>query len=175
MKIKASISILFLVLFGCEPQINLNTTSVELMNQNLTEIPDSIFSMANLKVLYMGNSFAMYPPMAITGPNMNKIKQLPDKIGQLQNLKVLNLTAVDLRSLSKGIIELNQLDTLVVSFNTQLNISNELATLDKMLWLKYLNIVGTNANRTTIEHLRKSLPNTKIATEFEEISKRFSE
>jgi Leucine-rich repeat (LRR) protein len=125
--------------------------------------------MVNLRVLYIGNSFTMYPPMAITGPNMNKIKQFPDKIGQLQNLKVLNLTAVDLRSLSKGIIELNQLDTLDVSFNAQLNISNELVTLDKMLWLKYLNIVGTNADRSAIEHLRKSLPNTKISSDFEEL------
>lgn len=168
---RALITILLLVLLGCEPSLNSSTTSLKLTNKKLTAIPDSVFSMVNLRELRLDNGFVMYPPlsMAPVGDDLNRIKQIPEKIDRLQHLKILNLSANDLRSLPKGITKLHQLDTLDVSFNIQLNVLNELVKLDKMHWLKYLSIVGTNTDKTTIEQLQKSLPNTKIVTEIEEL------
>lgn len=175
MQMRVSISIILLVVFSCKSRLSSETTTLDLSNQNLTTIPDSVFSLVNLRVLYLGNSFTLYPPLSAlqqegpSGSHMNKIIQSSDEIGRLQNLRVLNLTAVDLRSLPKGMIKLEHLDTLDVSFNLHFTVSNELTTLEKMHSLKYLNIVGTKSDQATIDHLRKLLPNTKIVTELKEV------
>jgi len=50
-----------------------------------------------------------------------------------------------------------------------LNIATELGTLKEMTWLKYLNIVATNADPATVDKLRKALPKTKIDVKFEDL------
>jgi hypothetical protein len=50
-----------------------------------------------------------------------------------------------------------------------LNIATELGTLKELTWLKYLNILATNADTATIDKLRKALPKTKIDAKFEDL------
>ena len=167
--------IVVLLLFSCKPRLSSPTTTLNLSNQRLTAIPDSIFSLVNLENLYLGNAYTIYPPLsafggeAPSGRNMNQIRQIPNDIGQLQNLRTLDLAANDLRSLPKGMMKLGRLDTLDLSFNKNFIVSKELNTLAKMRSLKYLNIVGTHADQASIDQLQKSLPSTKVVTRLDEI------
>jgi hypothetical protein len=144
----------------------------------LSAIPDSIFSLEQLTYLQFGNSFTLYPPLSALGeefsndgPNgsMNKITVIPKDIEHLQNLKVLGFCFNDLQFLPKEIANLRQLDTLDISFNRHLNISAEIKTLKKMQWLKYLNVIATNIDQTSILELKKALPRTKIYTKLADL------
>jgi hypothetical protein len=122
----------------------------------------------NLEYLQLGNIFAMYPPLSALGAdkgtcaNLNKLNNLPNDIEKLRQLRVLGLGFTNLRSLPNEIIKLEKLDTLDLSFNKNFNIATTFGTLKDMPWLRYLNIVATNADATTIDKLRKALPETKI-------------
>jgi Leucine-rich repeat (LRR) protein len=117
----------------------------------------------------------MYPPLSAlgadkpSGDNLNKIAKIPSDIENLQQLRVFGICFNNLQSLPKEILTLKKLDTLDISFNENLNIATELGTLREMTWLKYLNLVGTNADTVTIDKLRKALPKTKIDTRFEDL------
>ena len=50
-----------------------------------------------------------------------------------------------------------------------MNIATEFGTLKEMTWLKYLNILASNADTATIDKLRKALPQTKIDAKFEDL------
>ena len=168
--------ILFSVL-GCTYGTHSTVTSLDLSNQKLSAIPDSVFSLSNLEHLKLGNNFTIYPPLSeigdypesIPGIGMNKITVIPNAIGQLHSLRTLALSFIDLRSLPTELLQLKQLDTLDISFNEHLNIASELGILSKMTWLKYLNIIQINIDQTTIEALRKSLPNTRIVAKVEDL------
>ena len=175
MHMRALSLIVVLLLFSCKARLSSPTTTLNLSNQRLTAIPDSIFSLVNLENLYLGNAYTIYPPLSAlggegpSGRNMNQIMQIPDDIGQLQNLRTLDLAANDLRSLPKGMMKLGRLDTLDLSFNKNFIVSKELNTLAKMHSLKYLNIAGTHADQTSIDKLQKSLPSTKVVIRLDEI------
>jgi Leucine-rich repeat (LRR) protein len=157
-------------LAGCAFQSNSKTTEVDLSNQNLVAIPDSIFSMTHLEHLQLGNNFTMYPPLSALGADepegedLNKIVKIPGSIKVLHKLRFLSVRFNDLKSLPNEISELRALDTLDLSFNEHLNIAAEFETLRKMTWLKCLNIVATNTDTTTVSKLRKALLHTKIET-----------
>jgi internalin A len=169
--------IVVLLLISCKTRLDSNTTTLNLSNQKLTAIPDSVFSLVKLERLYLGNAYTIYPPLSAlggdsegpSGRSMNQITQIPEDIDQLKNLRTFDLGANDLRSLPKGMIKLGRLDTLDISFNKHLIVSRELNTLAKMHWLKYLNIAGTHTDPSSIDNLRKALPNTRIVSRLDEI------
>jgi leucine-rich repeat protein SHOC2 len=148
---------------------------LDLSNKSLSAIPDSVFSLRNLKNLELGNSFTMYPPLSALGADrpsgnrLNKIAKIPSDIENLQQLRVFGICFNNLRSLPKEIVKLKELDTLDISFNENLNIATELGTLKEMTWLKYLNIVATNADTATIDKLRRALPKTKIDAKLDDL------
>jgi Leucine-rich repeat (LRR) protein len=160
---------------ACSSGHNSTITKLDLSNQKLTAIPDSVFSLEQLRYLDLGNSFTLYPPLSAlgekngSGQSMNKITTIPTDIKRLKNLRALRLCFNDLRSLPKEIISLQYLDTLDISFNQHLNIVSELETLKKMQQLKYLNVMATNIDQASIEELRKALPKTKISTKLEDL------
>ena len=163
------------VFLGCTSRHNSNTTQLDLSNQNLTAIPDSVFSLTNLEYLHLGNSFTLYPPLSAlgadkpAGDSLNKIAKIPSDIENLQQLRVFGICFNNLQSLPKEIVKLKKLDTLDISFNKNLNIATEFEKLKEMTWLKYLNILATNADTATIDKLRKALPKTKIDAKFEDL------
>ena len=148
---------------------------LNLSNQKLSAVPDSVFSLTNLEYLQLGNTFTLYPPLSALGgdkpsdDSLNKITKISSDIANLQKLRVLGICFNNLQSLPKQIAKLKELDTLDLSFNENLNIATELGTLKEMTWRKYLNIVGTNADTSTIDKLRKALPKTKIDAKFEDL------
>jgi Leucine-rich repeat (LRR) protein len=168
-------SIILLLIFGCTSRPASTTTTLVLSNKKLLAIPDSVFSLTSLEHLELGNSFTLYPPLSAlgaangSGDSMNKLIEVPKDIENLNHLRTLGLCFNDLRSLPKEIVKLENLDTLDISFNRNLNIETGLETLKQMQQLKYLNIIGTNVNDTTIDKLRRMLPETKIDARPEEI------
>lgn len=165
---RSYIVIIFFTLTGCTSLSNSKVTEVDLSNQGLSAIPDSIFSLTQLESLELGNNFTMYPPLSALGAdkpegeNLNKIVKIPGSIKVLHRLRFLSMRFNDLKSLPVEISELRALDTLDLSFNEHLNIAAEFETLKEMTWLKYLNIIATNTDTTTVSKLRKKLLHTKI-------------
>ncbi|MCH5716418.1 leucine-rich repeat domain-containing protein [Niabella hibiscisoli] len=160
--------IILLTFAACTFQSNSKTTEIDLANKNLSAIPDSIFSLTHLESLQLGNNFTLYPPLSALGAdkpegeNLNKIMKIPGSIKVLYKLRFLGMCFNDLKSLPSEIGELRALDTLDLSFNEHLNIAAEFETLKEMTWLKYLNVIATNTDTTTISKLRKALLYTKI-------------
>jgi len=169
------VAIMLFIFLGCTSRHNSKVTELDLSNQNLSAIPDSVFSLTSLEYLQLGNSFTMYPPLSAlgadkpTGDSLNKITKIPSEIENLQQLRVFGIRFNNLQYLPKEIVKLRELDSLDISFNENLNIATELETLKAMTWLKYLNIVATNADTATIEKLRKALLKTKINAVFEDL------
>lgn len=163
------------MIFGCTYRPGSTTTTLDLSNKKLSAIPDSVFSLTQLQYLQLGNSFTLYPPLSALGEefspgdSMNKITEIPKNIEKLIQLRNLGVCFNDLRALPKEIVKLKKLDTLDISFNQNLKIATELETLKQMQWLKYLNIIATNADEITIDKLRKSLSKTKIDAKLEDI------
>jgi uncharacterized protein YfeS len=175
-KMKVFLFIVVFLIAGCKSRKHSAITSLDLSNQNLKTIPDSVFSCENLQYLNLGNSnFTLYPPLSVlagegkTGDSLNSIKTISNDIRRLKHLKVLSFCFNDLQSLPSGIAELNQLDTLDLSFNMHLDIANELKILGKMKWLKFLNIVLTKTDSATLVNLHKAIPKTKIYAKPEEM------
>lgn len=119
----------------------------------------------------MGNRFVVYPPLSALGPdtpsgeNLNKIASIPSKIENLQKLKVLGIGCNKLQSLPIELSQLKLLDSLDISFNVNLNIKKEMDILQKLTSLKYLNIIATKWDSTSLEKLQKALPTTEIVTQ----------
>lgn len=165
---RSYIVVMFFMLTGCASLSNPKVTEVDLSNHGLSAIPDSIFSLTHLESLELGNNFTMYPPLSALGADkpegetFNKIMKIPGSIKVLHRLRYLSMRFNDLKSLPGEISELRVLDTLDLSFNEHLNIAAEFETLKEMTWLKYLNIIATNTDTTTVSKLRKTLLHTKI-------------
>ncbi len=150
-------------------------THLDLSQQDLTEIPDSVFEMSNLTHLYLGNSFTSYPPLSAlresisVGPNANRIKAISPEIEKLKNLRVLVICANKLESLPEQISTLTALDTLVICNNPDLKLSAEFHKLVKLTRLKYLNIVGISMDEKSIAAIRMALPHTKVVDDMREL------
>lgn len=169
------IAILILLFVGCSERKRSQITKLDLSNQKLSIIPDSVFSLTNLTYLQLGNSFTFYPPLSALGADMpvgdslNRIVEISGSIENLQHLRYLCLRCNDLRSLPEEIVKLERLDSLDLSFNENLSISIVSETLEKMHSLKYLNIVATESDSVTVDNLRKSLPKTKIISRVKDL------
>jgi Leucine-rich repeat (LRR) protein len=163
--------IILLLIIGCCNSPGSTITELDLSNQKLTAIPDSVFTLTQLEYLELGNEFTFYPPFLVLGrddgDSANKISVIPKAIENLQNLKVLGIRFVGLESIPAELYELKKLDTLLLSFNDRLNISAAMPTLGRMTWLKYLDIMATSFQQEDIDSLKLLLPNTEIVTAFE--------
>jgi hypothetical protein len=84
-------SIILLFFVSCKFPAGSETTTLDLSNQNLTTIPDSVFSLKKLEYLNLGNSFTMYPPLSAlhqegpSGDRMNKLNLMWVNVGQGAN------------------------------------------------------------------------------------------
>jgi Leucine-rich repeat (LRR) protein len=152
------------------------TKRLDLHNRELRAIPDSIFQMKHLEYLHLGNDVVLYPPLSALKnsepeTHANRIENLPEEISTLHNLKVLNLSGIGLRSLPPGFEKLQQLDSLDLSFNPDLelsNIKNQLATLRS---LHYLEIEGIKQDSGSLAELRKKLTGVRIVDNIDGVLK----
>lgn len=78
------------------------TVIIDLRNQDLAILPDSLVSFSKIEYLFL---------------NDNKLTALPSKIGQLSNLKVLDAEGNNLKALPESIGQLTQMGNLDLSRN----------------------------------------------------------
>lgn len=157
-----------LLFFSCLSDPPDEKRYVDLSSKGLRSVPDSVLEIKNLVFLDLGNDgFTMYPPLSALGenslgPDANMIESLPEEFTELTELRSLYLHTNELKGLPKGFHRLAALDTLDLSFNFKLRLSDILTELKKMTGLKYLSVLGISVDINSIEELRESLPTTKI-------------
>ena len=168
--------VIIIFIASCSTQPASKITSLDLGNQKLLSIPDSVFTLTGLEYLSLGNSFVMYPPLSVISDgnhgndSLNCIREIPEDIGNLQQLKVLDISANNLQSLPENITELKKLERLELCFNSHFDAKTEFRKLSRMTWLKNLNIATTKNAIGNADMLRKVLPDTKIIATIEEMT-----
>jgi Leucine-rich repeat (LRR) protein len=91
------------------------------------------------------------------------LKELPEKIGELINLKILVLNSNRLKTLPSSLIKLTKLEVLDLSVNRDLDVIVELDKISKLPNLKVLKIVDVKLRKSDIDLLKKSLhTDTKV-------------
>jgi Leucine-rich repeat (LRR) protein len=137
---------------GCAPQksYSVNTPAdkteptaaeLDLSNQNLTKIPDSVFNQTNLESLNVSGN-------QITGAIQAEIKNL-------KNLRVLNASNNLMTGVPAEIGQLQNLEILDLSNNQLTGLPYELGNLKN---LKTLNISGNNYSAADLKTIQEKLP-----------------
>jgi len=131
-----------------QPNISNNSTldnnvSLDLSNQGLTSIPNSVFSRTNLQELNVSHN-------SLTGA-------IQSQIGQLKNLKVLNASYNKMTGVPAEIGQLKNLQVLDLSYNQLTGLPNELGNLQN---LKTLNLTGNSYSQQDLDGIKSKLPPT---------------
>ena len=128
----------FIVIAGL--QIPLGTTELNLSSTGLTELPDSIGKLINLKELNLSfNNLSNLPDSIGNLTNLkrldlysNKLRDLPDSLGNLVNLKELVLYSNELSSLPDSIGNLTNLRELNLNKNQLRRFPDSISRLTKL-------------------------------------------
>lgn len=121
------------------PTASKNT--LNLSNQQLTKIPNNVFSQTNLTELNVANN-------QLTGAIQAEIRQL-------KNLRVLNASNNLMTGVPAEIGQLSNLQILDLSNNQLTGLPNELGNLKN---LETLNISGNNYSTQDLDNISKNLP-----------------
>lgn len=137
------------------PNINSSTTNylnpavvpdniLDLSYKGLTKVDMSIFDKVYLEELNLSNN--------------NLTGALPSQVGQLKNLRVLNVSNNQMTGVPAEVGQLSKLEILDLSNNQLTGLPNELANLKK---LKTLNLSGNQYSEQDLSVIRNSLPNVQ--------------
>jgi Leucine-rich repeat (LRR) protein len=155
-----------------------NIHYLDLSNQNLTEIPDLILKMKNLRVLNLsGNKIKsceilnQLHSINILIAKSCQIKNIPDEIGLLKNLIIVDLSDNSISQLSSALLSLPLLSGLMLHKNKIKTIPDEISlcrnlqkidlslnvlkTVNPELW-KASNLKHLNLSYNEIEQIRFS-------------------
>jgi len=133
-------------ILGGQKVANTNTNlagekTLDLSHQQLTKVPDYVFSSTNLEELNLANN-------QLTGA-------IPAEIDHLKNLKILNLSDNLMTGVPAEVDQLQNLQILDLSNNRLTGLPYELGNLKN---LKTLNISGNNYSALDLEIIIKNLP-----------------
>lgn len=117
-----------------------NSKTIDLSNQNLTRVPDSIFNQTNAEELNLSNN-------SFTGA-------LPSQVQKLQNLRVLNLSNNKFTGVPAEVGQLADLEILDLSNNMITGLPNEIGNLKN---LKVLNLSGNKYSVQNLTAIRANL------------------
>lgn len=145
--------------------LNVNTTKIDLSNQNLTKIPEEIFMLKNLKKLILRNNKIKVIPQEIEKLKRlntldlsgNDISNFYAKICSLKNLKILNLNNNKIKTFPIQIKNLNKLTCLHISHNKISEISEEIYNLQNLreLNISHNEITKIDNRLIKLKNLRK--------------------
>ena len=114
---------------------------LDLSNQGLTKVPMSVFSQTDLEELNLSHN-------TLDGA-------LQSQVGQLKNLKVLNLSNNNFTGVPAEVGQLKNLEVLNLSHNKLTGLPSELGNLSK---LKLLDISGNDYSEADLAGIRNKLP-----------------
>ena len=137
---------------------------VHLRNNTVSSIPDSVFGKESLTILDIGcEGYTLYPSLSSIGTGYVEIPlaELPERIGEMKNLKILRIQCSGISKLPESLPKLTNLEELDISLNKNLDVLNEIGKIRQLPNLKILNIYDTRIARDKIE-LLKSLLDRKI-------------
>lgn len=120
-----------------------NPFALDLSEQGLTKVPDSVFEKTDLESLNLSHN-------TLSGA-------LQAEVRQLQNLKSLDLSANNFTGVPAEIGQLKNLEVLNLSHNQLTGLPYELGNLSK---LKILNLRGNNYSKVDLAIIKERLPKT---------------
>ena len=138
---------------------NMNIIILNLHNNNLTSLPESISKLTNLQILDLSE---------------NRITELPSSIGKLTNLVNLNLSENKITKLPSFIGKLTQLMTLDLGVNQLTKLPPQIGNLTKLLTLSldYNKLKSLPPQIGNLERLRSLyLDNNKLESLPDEIGR----
>lgn len=117
--------------------------SLDLVDNNLTKLPDIITKLTQLKQITIEDNNLTDLPKSIGNLkelswidlNGNKLKKLPDSIGNLKYLERLDLSGNDLKKLPDSIDKLGQLKFLDLSYNRIKSLPKSIGELTNLVYL----------------------------------------
>lgn len=115
--------------------------TLDLSNQNLEKIPESVFTKTNIEALNVSYN-------KLTGAIQGEIRKL-------YNLRVLDASNNQMTGVPAEIGQLANLEVLDLSHNSLTGLPNELGNLKK---LKVLNLYGNNYSEADLDGIIKQLP-----------------
>jgi Leucine-rich repeat (LRR) protein len=117
-----------------------NNTTLDLKNQNLSKLPENIFSKTSLTTLDVSH---------------NKLSgAMPAEIRHLKNLKTLDLSHNNFTGVPAEIGQLSNLEVLNLSYNPITGLPYELGNLKN---LKTLDLRGTNYAKQDLDKIKAGL------------------
>lgn len=142
---------------------------VDLSGRKISALPDSLFENANLITeLNLGSSgnlfVAIYPevrPLPFGTGVRNNFSELPSEIGQLINLKIVDLSFNNLVTLPSGFYLL-PIEELNLSFNYNFDLQAESSKISQLKKLRKLFLTGIRFNSFPDEILKLDLEELEI-------------
>lgn len=165
------IIIIITTFFSCSfSQTTRQAVSIDLSGKQLKSVPDSVFEYKDLISLDLSSDIVFYPPLAaLLDSNANQITELPHRLGNLTNLKTLNVSSNRLSELPSSFIKLINLESLDLSFNKELNAVRELDKLKQLPNLKVIKIANTKFSEANVHLIKASLgPEIRVIGTFSE-------
>jgi len=118
---------------------------LNLSGKGLTKTPEYVFEQMNLEELNLSNNM-------LDGA-------LQSQIGNLKNLKILNLSNNNFTGVPAEVGQLKNLEILNLSNNSLTGLPNELGNLYK---LKLLDLSGNNYSEKDLQKIRENLPDSAV-------------
>ena len=113
-------------------------------HNRFTEVPASVGQCLRLEMVGLRNNRIAHLPAAALGPNLralvlteNCLEQLPDALGDCQQLQKLMLAGNRLRALPASLARCQRLELLRVSANRLSELPQWLLTMPRLAWLAY--------------------------------------
>ena len=138
--------------------------TLRLLNRSLKEIPDSVFSLINLRELDLGIGWVAYPSRHGAQKkfeDQNQITTISPKIANLKNLEYLDLSSNDISILPKEFKELKSLSILSLSNNVKLNLDSTIKILKMLPKLRRLVLIGIPGIVKQRKKIQNELPHVK--------------
>lgn len=123
--------------------LSVSGKTLDLSNQGLVKIPSSVFSQTSLEQLNVSRN-------QLTGA-------IQSQVGQLKNLKVLDVSHNAMTGVPAEIGQLQKLEILDLSYNQLTGLPNELGNLKN---LKTLDLRGNTVSQQDLAGIRAKLPST---------------